>query len=238
MTAVAPGAGEAAALLRRILAKPPHLAAPGDRMRLEQLLHDTARGGRLRAVIALVDALADAGFAFTTATPVQQVSWREWRLALPDGRHVVDLRVHANRLLTSASFHYHALAPAARKTRTHRLQEAFYARYRELSARTAAKPRARLTPEERRIVLVGALEADVNNGGFSQYLLNKGRREAGLALAALHSIGARRTARLLERALADRDGNSLDRLDTAFNEGREDLAALAAKHASLTPAAG
>ncbi len=34
-------------------------------------------------------------------------------------------------------------------------------------------------------LLVGELEADVNNGGFSQYLDNEGRRRARAALAAL-----------------------------------------------------
>jgi hypothetical protein len=72
------------------------------------------------------------------------------------------------------------------------------------------------------------LEADVNNGGFAQYLDNKGRRRAGEALRALRRVGARATARLLEDALRpELPQAARRRLDDRFYEGREDLARLA-----------
>lgn len=85
-----------------------------------------------------------------------------------------------------------------RQRRIHAGQEAFYARYMAVGQKAYRDPRYRLTPDDRLVLLVGELEADVNNGGFSQYLDNKGRRRARAALAALQKVGARKTARMLE----------------------------------------
>jgi hypothetical protein len=102
------------------------------------------------------------------------------------------------------------------------LQAAFYERYAQLAARGAA-----LSPDERLIELVGELEADLNNGGFDQYLRNKGEERGRDALAALSAIGARRTGRWLAAALAAGPGaTALGRLDEQFNEKPEDLASL------------
>ena len=74
---------------------------------------------------------------------------------------------------------------------------------------------------------IGDLEADLNNGGFGQYLGNKGRWQVTRALAQLRSIGARRTAALLQSALRDpMDSTNLDRLDSAYYRRPEDLACL------------
>jgi len=81
------------------------------------------------------------------------------------------------------------------------------------------------------------LEADVNNGGFDQYLLNKGRRRARQALAALQSIGARRTAALLEAALEPKaTPEELDALDRRFYREPEDLALAMMRYLGTAPA--
>jgi hypothetical protein len=74
---------------------------------------------------------------------------------------------------------------------------------------------------------VGEFEADVNNGGFGQYLGNKGRKRAGEALHALRSIGAKRTADMLASALAPgASDETLERTDKRFYNSAEDLALL------------
>ena len=65
------------------------------------------------------------------------------------------------------------------------------------ASRTTKRPSA----ADRLVRVIGDLEADVNNGGFDQYLSNKGRPQARRAAKCLRSIGARRTGRLLESAL-------------------------------------
>ena len=76
--------------------------------------------------------------------------------------------------------------------------------------------------------MVGELEADVNNGGFGQYLENKGEVRAREALRHLSTIGAKRTARWLTAALAPTaDPSGLEKLDQQFFAKPEDLASLA-----------
>jgi hypothetical protein len=85
-----------------------------------------------------------------------------------------------------------------------------------------------LAPDDRLVQLVGEFEADVNNGGFGQYLSNKGAARAREALACLSAIGAKRTTRWLTSALEGRRGqDGLARLDQQFCEKAEDLASLA-----------
>ena len=94
----------------------------------------------------------------------------------------------------------------------------------------------RLTPPDRLLLLIGELEADVNNGGFDQYLGNKGRRRALAALAALLMVGARKTADMLKKAMAP--GTSPEErsaLDERFYKVPEDLAVLAARRVGLGP---
>ena len=79
--------------------------------------------------------------------------------------------------------------------------------------------------------MVGELEADVNNGGFSQYLGNKGRRRAQAALRALLNIGAKKIARWLASALqSDATAGTLEQLDRRFFDQPEDLPSLVMKH--------
>jgi len=55
---------------------------------------------------------------------------------------------------------------------------------------------------------IWALEAEVNNGGFSQYFFNDSRETAGFVVEALRTVGARQTAGLCTQAI-----------DTAFSAG-------------------
>jgi Domain of unknown function (DUF4375) len=46
------------------------------------------------------------------------------------------------------------------------------------------------------------VEAEVNNGGFSQYFLNSSAESASFVVAALEEIGAPKTASICQRAIA------------------------------------
>jgi hypothetical protein len=106
------------------------------------------------------------------------------------------------------------------------MQQRFYARYGEVGA-AGSLARSRLSSSDRLVRSIGDLEADLNNGGFGQYLGNKGRRQATRVLAQLRSIGAPRTAALLQSALRNpTDSSKLGRLDTAYYRRPEDLACL------------
>ena len=110
----------------------------------------------------------------------------------------------------------------------HQIQQAFYARYDAAAERAYATPPRRISADDRQILLIGEFEADWNNGGFSQYLSNKGRRRATDALRAIEQIGATRTAALLRAALASAaDDAALQKLDDRLHRVREDLAVLA-----------
>ena len=111
-------------------------------------------------------------------------------------------------------------------------QQAFYARYEELIP-TDDSTAATLSEEDRLIFIVGEFEADVNNGGFGQYLDNKGAERAEEALRCLNEIGARRTARWLSSALeAAADSATLERLDNQFFNKPQDLPSLVMRHLS------
>jgi hypothetical protein len=72
---------------------------------------------------------------------------------------------------------------------------------------------------------IGEFEADVNNGGFSQFLLNKGRRRALATVGALRKIRAPKTAAMLRSALAHpTEAELLVKLDDRFYKVPEDLA--------------
>ena len=169
----------------------------------------------------------------------KRVSFRHWREELAGGRRALEVSLVVNRLFRSALVSYRAvrivrLTP--RRRRIHALQEAFYARYMAVGQKAYRDPRHRLAPPDRLVLLVGELEADVNNGGFSQYLDNKGRRRARAALAALRAVGARQTARMLDTALQPGATEAqLGALDARFYEVPEDLALLTARHVGIRP---
>jgi hypothetical protein len=70
-----------------------------------------------------------------------------------------------------------------------------------------------LSPPQWRVMLVHLLDAEVCNGGFSQYFFNSWGDYAAETAAALHHLGASRMASLLESAMAEfgPDGPPRDR---------------------------
>lgn len=109
-----------------------------------------------------------------------------------------------------------------------------------------------LTKTEQAVALVWELEAEVNNGGFSQYFFNRGGGHAVATIAALDAIGAHVTSQILRSAvrLFGQDGPCFDRvsrqrqlealpgggdedfmrMDVAFYDYQDDLSNLLAEH--------
>jgi hypothetical protein len=179
--------------------------------------------GRLRLNGRVLDAEDESG-------PVWSRSWRV-RLDDPD-REVGVSVMDAGEIRTSSIEYRRQHRLSAREQRLAAVHGAFYARYDEVASRAyrAGGSRA-LSRADRHLLLVAELEAEVNNGGFRQYLRNKGRRRARSAVAALRAVGARRTQRMLEAALAPgASASRLARLDDRFCQAPEDLAALVMSH--------
>jgi hypothetical protein len=216
------------AAARRVLAE-----RPGTRRANE------ARWALERAALKILvrDGLAAVGRALgATGTSwvlaVREPGARSWKAPHPGGRHEIVVSVTRDRLLStvlvsSLSTEERRIPPAQRAR--HARQEAFYARYMAAGRVAYASPQGerKLPRAERLLLRIGEFEADVNNGGFGQYLSNKGRRRAVLTLKALQAIGARRSARLLEEALRARTDAALEKLDNSFYRGYDDLAVLA-----------
>ena len=182
--------------------------------------------GGVRAASRLLAALKRR---YPQSEAQSQGTFRLWRLVSEDPRRALDVTMHSGGIY----FSYGILEePSPRKKRRYAVQDRFYARYLEVGQRAYPRGSAvRLTPHDRLILLVGEMEADVNNGGFDQYLLNKGRRRAKAALAALRTIGARRAAGLLEAALdPGTTSEESNALDSRFYKLTEDLAVLAMRH--------
>jgi hypothetical protein len=162
---------------------------------------------------------------------------RRWRALLP-GSRLLEINATSNRGLATTWIHYEKLREpprlSPRQANIDALQKAFYTRHADIARRARAKPAKRISPQERTLLLVGDFEAGINNGGFSTYLSNHGSRGAKAALEALKKIGAHKSASMLREAM--RPGaaaGTLDRLDSRFNKGGEDVAVLAARHAGL-----
>ena len=191
-----------------------------------ELMKAITADGRRAADRAIAD-LNRRGHAFALTETIGTIG--RWHEALAHGRRVIEISVNVNRYFKSTSVRYLVarephLTPKQR--RIHETQQAFYAKYMAAGRKAYAKgARPRLTRGDRLALLVGELEADVNNGGFSQYLFNKGRRRARDTVRALTGIGAKRTAALLEAAMApDATEAKLSTLDDRFYRVPEDLA--------------
>lgn len=153
-----------------------------------------------------------------------------WRVAIPPPR-VFEIWFTGGDEPVVAATSYRVGKPWGSKAqkRAAKLQAEFYRRYELLALRDGALP-----PDDRLIQLIGEFEADVNNGGFGQYLGNKDVARAREALAGLSAIGAKRTSRWLTSALENRKGeDGLARLDRQFNEKAEDLASLTMTYIGL-----
>jgi len=199
-------------------------------MRMEAehaLLRLMKRGGK-RAANAALKAARPGGTALTRLQNVGDTA--TWRATYgPRGETMLQAWFVAGRDMQATSVTYVRVVvpkvPPAQRA-LHALQQAFYERYLEVGQRwyQGIGPR-RLPRVDNVILLIGELEADVNNGGFSQYLDNKGRRRARAALAALRTVGARKTAEMLEAAMSPGvTEKRLEALDRKFYRGPEDLA--------------
>jgi hypothetical protein len=170
------------------------------------------------------------GVTFTRTT--ERGSLRAWRADLPQER-LLEIAVNAGPYVRTVYVDYRSTR-ARRLTKREReaaaRQAVFYTRY--LAAGRIAYTtggRGRLKAADRLILVVGELEADVNNGGFRQYLENKGIGRAREAVEALERIGARRTLRMLKAAMTVSHGPRLDSLDEQFQKAAEDLPGLTMK---------
>jgi hypothetical protein len=203
-----PGTAEAVALQREI----------------ESLLMQVLRSGGRPAGDMLVDSLAGNGFVLKRLDALPSM----WLVVLPAPR-VLEIWFTGEREISGvAALSYRVGKPWGSKAQkaAAKLQAEFYGRFEKQPAKDA-----RLSRDDRLIQLVGEFEADVNNGGFGQYLGNKGEARARKTLASLKSIGAKRTSEWLSAALeAGNDEATLQKLDQEFFANSEDLAVLTMKH--------
>lgn len=209
------------ALVDSLLALTPGTpAAEQPRHAIEGLLMNAlSRGGR-EAGEQLVESLVAHGYSLERLKALPCM----WRVAIPLPR-VLEIWFTGGDNPVVAAVSYRVGEPWGTRAqkRAAKLQAEFYRRYELVALRDDALP-----PDDRLIQLVGEFEADVNNGGFGQYLANKGEARAREALACLSAIGARRTTRWLTSALEGGGGqDGLARLDEQFNEKAEDLASRA-----------
>jgi hypothetical protein len=198
---------------------PGSAAAEEPQCAIESLLMDALKGGGRPAGEGLVDSLAGHGYVLERLDALPCM----WRVAIPPPR-VLEIWFTGGNDPAVAALSYRIGKPwGSKKQRiAATLQAAFYERYEKLVLPGDAK-----SPDEQLIQLVGQLEADINNGGFDQYLRNKGEERSREALASLSVIGARRTARWLASALeAGAGADALERLDKQFYAKPEDLASL------------
>ena len=215
--------------------KPGTQMADKARWAIESLLMAELKSGGIRGVRAVLKEVSVDGLRLELVE--NEDGRRRWEAKI-DGDRVIELTVYSASGVQSTSVRYRLEKPEvltrAQKRRME-TQSAFYARYESI-VKTACDggARKRLNRDERIIVLTGEMEADVNNGGFSQYLLNKGRRRARQALDALRAVGAERTATLLAQALqAGCTEAELDRLDTKYYRHSEDVATLVMKYLQM-----
>lgn len=131
------------------------------------------------------------------------------------------------------------------------LRQSFYKRFVQIVTNVDDDRFTELEPDARDIFVVGLLEGEVNNGGFSQYFWNTEGQHAAATVEVLKRIGAKDTASLLRRAMKlygappkddlDEWYDRLERvesehpdaiaeLDEHFYEGVDDLSVLVMKH--------
>jgi hypothetical protein len=211
-------------------------AAPGtdiaSRALLERMLMRILNTAGLRAVERMIAGAQIPGLAAVTDRVIP--GRREWTAIDRERGGRLGIVVSSNQYyrFKSVSVTWSALPRELKphEQKVHQIQQAFYARYNAAAERDNATPPRRISAADRRILLVGEFEADWNNGGFNQYLDNKGRRRATAALRALEQISAHKTAALLRQALAAaNDEAALQKLDDKYDRTGEDLAVLAMK---------
>ena len=213
--------------IRRILSvEPGHPSVIKETHAISHLMRVALGEGRA-AGERLVESLADDGFIVVRVDVLPCF----WRVEIPPPR-VLELWFTGGDDPVIGSLSYRVGKPwgSPRQRAASKRQDEFYSRYEGVGTR---RDGVRLEPADRLVLLVGDFEADVNNGGFDQYLGNKGLPTARAALKGLKTIGAKRTAGWLSTALkAPEDREALDRLDSAFYERPEDLPSLVMRYLS------
>jgi len=178
----------------------------------------------------------------------------EYSETLPDGE-----RVFVVRACLSSEFSFvHVLFEIAEppdldsgEEALEDLRRSFYKRFVEIVTNVDSDRFTEFEAEARDIYVVGLLEGEVNNGGFSQYFWNTEGQHAAVTVDVLKRVGAKETASLLRRAMKlygappsdDLDEwydrlervdseheDALAELDEHFYEGVDDLPVLVMKH--------
>jgi len=207
------------------------------RAEVEHFLLRLLAGAGLRGVDAALGSLSRSGVPITLHN--REPGVRIWAGLLPQQNAELRITVTANRLIRTTLVTWRAPLPAVptrhQETRQ-RIHDVFYARYLAAGRKAYAPRPGRLSRADRWFLLVGEFEADIQNGGFRQFLTNKGRRRASAVLRVLEAIGVPKTAGLLRTALQPTiPAPALDRLTRQFDRTDEDLAAATVRHLGLVP---
>ncbi len=178
----------------------------------------------------------------------------EYSEKLPDGKRLFIVRACLSSEFSFVHVLFELAEPAdlgPEEEALEELRQSFYKRFVEIVTNVDADQFTELESDARDIYLVGLLEGDVNNGGFSQYFWNTEGQHAADTVDVLKRIGAKETASLLRRAMklygappsGDLDEwydrlervdseheDDLAELDERFYEGIDDLSALVMRH--------
>jgi Domain of unknown function (DUF4375) len=95
-----------------------------------------------------------------------------------------------------------------------------------IQQKSARKGEGLLTEEEWVVLAVRALDREVNNGGYDQFLRNSAKRFAPIIVTSLKRIGCKRTAQITQDALntlefGTLDVKSIDKAMAEMNEKRD-----------------
>jgi hypothetical protein len=215
-----------AGLAALIALKPGSTEADKLRWSLEPVLMGILKEHGLRTSMRIVERAGPPGIALTTTVG----GLREYTWLSDDRSSQLSVSVHSNRLFKSVHVMWQEsrIRPLTPKEQVrHERQEAFYEAYNSIVEKAYGPRPPRILGRDRIVLLIGEFEADVNNGGFAQFLDNKGRLRAKATIGALRTIKAEKTAAMLEAAMkVGVTEEELGRLDSRFYKGLEDLAEL------------
>jgi hypothetical protein len=211
------------------------------RAEIEHLLMKQLKKDGLRGIERTIARLNAGGWHLDRVREAgrPQAGYRLWRQSFGNDRRLLEVSVRNSKGVQTTSVQYSAIVRrhwTKRQRERFALHKTFYTFYNDIANRAyKSKPGTRLGPADQLVLLIAELEADVNNGGFRQYLDNKGRRRACAALAALQMIGALRTHAMLAAAHSPQITDlQLEKLDGQFCKSPEDLAVLVMKYISAT----
>jgi hypothetical protein len=218
------------------------------RWQLEEALLPVVAG---QGAAGLADAIAALNqYGHELRLTEQRGMLHEYSEVLNDGGRRLRISGYISDDLTAVSVSFESLeAPALtdEERRAEELRARFYKKFMTLG-RHGVERYPTLSEADRVIYCVGLLEAEVNNGGFSQYVWNTEGVLAHETLNVLFAIDATDVASLLEKAMnlfpepAGRDrkawlaqleamdakhGRQLNRLDDRFYDTDDDLSVLA-----------